>query len=173
MGGGKALISYVTIESKRNNGYASIGLTLLRDRLFQEGFCILEAIDISGEYSKRALENAGFFATSKDSLDNFVSLNPNAEEIISEQMLRSFKDSRQARYIELLYKEVLRLRFRKTQAYLEMHQRLLSCKESLELIDDNSQYKQTIEGEIRHLERALRLYGNDMAESNKKAAKID
>lgn len=71
-----ALISYETKESFRNQGYASKGLTLLRDTLFSNNSILfLELINLSGDYSRKVAENAGFFSRSNN-LDYYICLNP-------------------------------------------------------------------------------------------------
>ena len=88
-----ALISYETDENYRNQGYASLGLNMLKQELFSTNHALtLELINLSGDYSRKVAENAGFFSP-YGSINYYVAINPAAEEIIESQLLRAQADS--------------------------------------------------------------------------------
>ena len=77
-----ALISYETSEDCRNQGYASLGLNMLKQELFSTKHALtLELINLSNDYSRKVAENAGFFSP-HDSIDYYVTLHPFAEGIV-------------------------------------------------------------------------------------------
>lgn len=81
-----ALINYETQEQFRNQGYASRGLNLLRELLFSyENILFLELINLSGDYSRKVAENAGFFSCSTG-MKCYIALNPCAEQILNSRM---------------------------------------------------------------------------------------
>ena len=109
---GKALISYETKEEFRNQGFASSGLNMLKNILFSNtGILFLELINLSGDYSRKVAENAGFFSPNH-SIDYYISLNPDAEIIIDEQIHQLNPSS--AEYIKKqnVQKKIKRLRVR-------------------------------------------------------------
>lgn len=89
-----ALISYETKEEFRHKGIASKGLNLLKEVLFNEkNILFLELINLSGDYSRKVAENAGFFSP-YHTLDYYISLNPRAEEIVNEKLFKLQKMNR-------------------------------------------------------------------------------
>ena len=80
-----ALISYETEEHFKNQGYASYGLCLLRDYLFSQDILFLELINLSGDYSRKVAENAGFISRAGD-LTYYSLSNPIGESILNKQM---------------------------------------------------------------------------------------
>ena len=81
-----ALISYETREEFRNQGFASLGLNMLKNILFSDtGILFLELINLSGDYSRKVAENAGFLSPNY-SIDYYILLNSDAEIIIDEQI---------------------------------------------------------------------------------------
>ena len=58
---------------------------MLKNNLFSDtGILFLELINLSGDYSRKVAENAGFFSPNH-CIEYYISLNPNAEIIIDEQ----------------------------------------------------------------------------------------
>ncbi len=123
-GGGRALISYITRKEFRNKGYASVGLQQLRDSLFGDSNIIfLELINLSGDYSRKVAENAGFFSPSH-SPDYYVCLNPNGEHLLEQQLEGMDISSLEFKEKQRTYAKLKRLRVSETQAKEEMQSRL-------------------------------------------------
>lgn len=144
-----ALISYETKEAYRHKGFGSLGLNVLKQELFSDNSILyLELINLSGDYSRKVAENAGFFSLS-NSLDYFITINPRAEEIIEgidatiankEIFLEKLRNRRQA---EIHAKE-------------KLQNKLDSLLKEKELDDEMpSEYKKYLESEISHLEGVL------------------
>lgn len=58
---------------------------MVKTKLFEEEMLFLELINLSGDYSRKVAENAGFFSYSGN-LDCFVAVNPNAESILEKKL---------------------------------------------------------------------------------------
>lgn len=141
-----ALISYETKEAFRHKGFCSLGLNLLKQELFNDNSILyLELIHLSGDYSRKVAENAGFFSPS-NSFEYFISINPRAEEIIEGDETLANKESeklRNRRQAEIHAKE-------------KLQNKLDSLLKEKELDDEMpSEYKKYIESEISHLEGIL------------------
>lgn len=149
-----ALISYYTNPDFRNQGYASMGLNLLKSELFKSNHTlILELINLSGDYSRKVAENAGFFSP-HNSIDYYVTLHPFAEEIVETSMQRFEKGTSEYARMEKLLKRVRTLRKQQRAAQTQLVNKLNSLKVEAEAVDDES-YKKYLNDEITHIERLL------------------
>lgn len=149
-----ALISYVTEETYRNQGYASKGLKLLTEELFNDD-CILflELINLSGDYSRKVAENAGFISPS-NTMDYYVLVSPRAEGIL-ENKLSSLDESspKYKRYKKLLEKVQIMIK-RESITRQKLHDKLNQLLERLEL-EESEEHKKYLESEINHLKKVI------------------
>lgn len=151
-----ALISYVTKEKFRNKGFASYGLNLLKEVLFNDkNILFLELINLSGDYSRKVAENAGFFSP-YNTLDYYICLNPHAEEIINGRLCSLENSSNMNNNSQKLLNKIKNLRIRENKSKEKMHNKLEQLLQQRELIEE-SDYKKYIESEINHLERILKI----------------
>lgn len=134
----QALISYETEPNHQHKGYASIGLDMVANYLFKKGIIVLELIDLTGDYSRKVAENAGFYEVGSG-LTCFRRVNPEAELIApNEKWINKIEGYRN-----------------KERKYIEkLAMKLSSLKEMLAIENDSSRKKE-IEEEIMHLERVL------------------
>ena len=149
-----ALISYETQEKFRNNGYASKGLNLLKDVLFNDdNILFLELINLSGDYSRKVAENAGFFSRSGN-LDYYVLLNPLAEQILNDRL--NFLDVSSVKFKKThqLLEKVKKLRQVEFFSKQKMQAKLDELLQQREVVD-SVDYKEYIESEINHLQKVL------------------
>ncbi len=149
-----ALISYETQEKFRNKGYASKGLNLLKDVLFNDdNILFLELINLSGDYSRKVAENAGFFSRSGN-LDYYVLLNPLAEQILNDKL--NFLDVSSVKYKKTyqLLEKVKKLRQVEFFSKQKMQAKLDELLQQREVVD-SVDYKEYIESEINHLQKVL------------------
>lgn len=150
----KALISYETSIAFRNKGYASMGLNLLKKELFKENnIFILELINLSGDYSRKVAENAGFFSP-YNSIDYFVALHPFAEDIIERNMQQLESETSRYDKQEKLLQRMRSLRKKQSKANTRLVSKLAYLKTQVEL-EDNENYKIDLQNEINHIERIL------------------
>ena len=146
-----ALISYETGERYRNHGYASIGLNMLKNELFiNYGALILELIDLSGDYSRKVAENAGFFSPC-NSLDYFVAINPAAEKVLLGKLQQFSSDSKLNMQLQRLLARIRSLKKIQISSRIKMQEKLDGLRQTLELADDE-EYKKQLLIEIAHLE---------------------
>ena len=161
---GTALISYATRQQFRNQGFASLGLNMLKNVLFSDtGILFLQLINLSGDYSRKVAENAGFFSPSH-SIDDYILLNPDAEIIIEEQIHQLNPSS--ADYIKKknVQKKIKRLRVRENYSKKELRNKLEQLLQQVEVVESGD-YKEYIETEIHHLQNIL---GESQNNINKK-----
>ena len=149
-----ALISYETQEKFRNKGYASKGLNLLKDVLFNDdNILFLELINLSGDYSRKVAENAGFFSRSGN-LEYYVLLNPLAEQILNDRLnfldVSSVKSKKTHQLLEKV-KNLRQVEFFSKQKMQAKLDELLQQREVVDSVD----YKEYIESEINHLQKVL------------------
>ena len=105
-----AIISYETKQQFRNMGFASLGLNLLKNTLFSDSnILFLQLINLSGDYSRKVAENAGFFSPTH-SINYYITLNPNAEIIIDELFKQLDPSSTEYRKKQYVLKKIKRLR---------------------------------------------------------------
>lgn len=150
----KALISYETNVAFRNQGYASLGLNLLKSELFKGNrTLILELINLSGDYSRKVAENAGFFSP-HNSIDYFVALHPFAEDIIERSMQQFERGTSEYIKQERLLQRMRNLRKQQKRANTRLADKLASLKTQVELTDDEN-YRMNLKSEINHIERIL------------------
>lgn len=150
----KALISYETNVAFRNQGYASLGLNLLKRELFKENrTLILELINLSGDYSRKVAENAGFFSP-HNSINYFVALHPFAEEIVERNMQQFERGTLEYSKQERLLQRMRNLRKQPKKANTRLADKLASLKTQLELEDDEN-HRINLKSEISHIERIL------------------
>lgn len=146
-----ALISYETKEKYRHQGYASKGLNLLRETLFSDdNILFLELIHLSGDYSRKVAENGGFFSRN-GSLEYWVSLNPNAEQIINNKLQSLDISSTKYKRTRKLLDKAETLRKVETLAKQKMQAKLDGLLQQREA-EDNEDYKNSLETEISHLQ---------------------
>lgn len=151
---GKALISYETKEAFRKQGYASLGLNLLKDELFRDNrTLLLELINLSGDYSRKVAENAGFFSPN-NSIDYFITLHPFAEDIVERRMQQLEKESVEYIRQERLLQRLRSLRQQQQNAQKRLLDKLNSLKAE-EKVTTDERYRKDINAEIRHIERIL------------------
>lgn len=149
-----ALISYETKEKYRHQGYASKGLNLLRETLFSDSnILFLELINLSGDYSRKVAENAVFFSR-YGSLDYWVSLNPNAEQLINDKLQSLDISSTKYKRTHKLLDKAETLRKVETLSKQKMQAKLNSLLQQRE-VEDNEDYKNSLEVEINHLQGIL------------------
>lgn len=149
-----ALISYETKESFRHQGYASKGLNLLNDTLFSnDSILFLELINLSGDYSRKVAENAGFFSPN-NTPDYYVFLNPRAEEIINEKLNTLDASSQIYKKAQRQMDKVSNLRRRENFAKEKMHAKLEQLLYEKELTE-SEEYRKVLESEINHLQKIL------------------
>ena len=154
-----ALISYETSEDCRNQGYASLGLNMLKQELFSTKHALtLELINLSNDYSRKVAENAGFFSPS-GSIDYYVTINPAAEEIIESQLLRVQADSTSYTRLQKLLNRIRSLKKAQKNDKLKKQEKLEALRRDIE-IADNEDYKEGLMREITHLEGILNPDGN-------------
>lgn len=143
-----ALISYETKEKYRHQGYASKGLNLIRETLFNDdNILFLELIYLSGDYSRKVDENGDFFSRSGN-LEYWVSLNPNAEQLINDKLQSLDVSSTKYKRTYKLLDKVETLAKQKMQAKLDS---LLQQRE----IESDEEYKNNLATEISHLQGIL------------------
>ena len=149
-----ALISYDTQESFRHQGYASKGLNLLKDTLFNDGnILFLELIHLSGEYSRKVAENAGFFSRSNN-LEYYICLNPRAEQILNDRLSSLDITSAEYKSTQKLLKKAQTLRCAENSAKQKLQDKLDELLKLSEIIEPGD-YKKSIDTEIRHLQKIL------------------
>lgn len=154
-----ALISYDTKEEFRHQGYASRGLKLVRDTLFgDDDILFLELINLSGDYSRKVAENAGFFSRSGN-LDYWVLSNPRAEEIINNRLNSLDASSSELSKTNRLLKKVQSWQYGATKAKEKLYNKLEQFLEQRDLLEleggGKEDYKIYLESEIHHLEGIL------------------
>lgn len=151
-----ALISYKTSEQYQNKGYASEGLIKLKEELFKDdNILFLELINLSGDYSRKVAENAGFISPSNN-LDYYVLLNPRAEEILT-NLLNTLDDSSlEYKKAKKLLEKVKVMKNRELMARSKQQEKLNELLERLELESDE-EYRKKLEEEIKHLKKVLNL----------------
>ena len=67
---------------------------MLRKELFTNNRALtLELINLSGDYSRKVAENAGFFSP-HNSIDYYVTINPFAEEVLESKLQQCQSDSK-------------------------------------------------------------------------------
>lgn len=148
------LISYETQENFRNQGYASKGLILLRDTLFSnDSILFLELINLSGDYSRKVAENAGFFSRSGN-LNYYACLNPRAEQIINARLSALDISSIEYKRMQKLLNKVQAMRSNETKAKQKLQDKLDELLQTIEL-EEPGEYRDYIEAEIRHLQNIL------------------
>lgn len=158
---GTALISYATRQQFRNQGFASLGLNMLKNTLFSDtGILFLQLTNLSGDYSRKVAENAGFFPTNP-SIDNYILLNPDAEKIIEELIHQQNPSS--ADYIKKqnVYNKIKRLRAYQNRSKEELKRKLKQLLREQAIGLDSEYYK----NEINHLQNIL---GKSQDNKNKK-----
>ena len=156
-----ALISYYTEYEFRNKGYASQGLILLKDVLFsQSNIYFLELINLSNDYSRKVAENAGFFSPI-NSINYYISLNPNAETIIEEQIHKLEPSSKEYKKHKNLYNKIKRLRACENRSKEELENKLEQLLQQVEVLEKGD-YKKHIEDEINHLQNILSKLHNSI-----------
>lgn len=149
-----ALISYETQESFRNQGYASKGLILLRDTLFSNGSILfLELIHLSGDYSRKVAENAGFFSRSNN-LEYYFCLNPHAEQIINDRLSSLDTFSVEYKRTLKLFEKVQNNRLYEKRAKQKLQDKLNELLQRREL-EEPGEYRERIETEIDHIQKIL------------------
>lgn len=149
-----ALISYETKPEFRNKGFASLGLNMLKDTLFRDSnILFLELINLSGDYSRKVAENASFFSPNH-SINYYISLNPNAEMIVDEQIRQL--DSSSTEYIKKqnIQKKIERLRSKENLSKEELRIKLEQLLQQVEM-EESGDYRKSIEAEILHLQNLL------------------
>ncbi len=160
-----ALISYETKQQFRNMGFASLGLNLLKNVLFSDfNILFLELINLSGDYSRKVAENAGFFSPSH-SIDYYISLNPDAEIIIEELFEQLDSSSTEYRKKQNVYNKVKRLRACENRSKEELKRKLKQLLQEQAIVLESGYYKKHIEDEINHLHNIL---GKSQDNINKK-----
>lgn len=151
-----ALISYETKQEYRNMGYASLGLNLLKNALFSDfNILFLVLINLSGDYSRKVAENAGFFSPSH-SIDYYISLNPNAEIITEELFKQLDSSSTEYRKKQNLHNKIKGLRTCENRSKEELKRKLKQLLQEQATGVEPGFYKKYIEGEINHLQNILR-----------------
>lgn len=148
-----ALISYDTKEEFRHQGFASLGLNLLKEILFDDNILFLELIDLSGDYSRKVAENAGFFSPS-NSLNHYIALNPRAEEIVNNRIHDLDPNLAQFKKGKKQLEKINYNRHKEDIAREKMHNKLEQLMKQNELIEPGD-YKKSIEAEISHLQKIL------------------
>ena len=149
-----AFISYETQESFRNQGYASKGLILLRDTLFSDdSILFLGLINLSGDFSRKVAENAGFFSRSGN-LDYYICLSPHAEQIINDRLSSLDISSFEYKRTQRIFEKVQTLRHAENRAKQKLQDKLDELLQIREL-EEPDDYKKYVESEINHLERIL------------------
>lgn len=146
-----ALISYETCEKYRNQGYASLGLNMLRKELFTNNRALtLELINLSGDYSRKVAENAGFFSP-HNSIDYYVTINPFAEEVLESKLQQCQSDSKLYTQLQRLLQRIKALKKAQRTSRIKMQEKLDELKKTLEVADDEG-YKEELMAEVTHLE---------------------
>lgn len=148
-----ALISYYTKEKYQNQGYASKGLKMLSDTLFSNDILFLELIHLSGDYSRKVAENAGFFSRSGN-LEYWVSLNPYFEQILRDKLNSLDVSSIAYKKTGKLLEKAKTLRKVESLAKEKMQEKLDSLLQQRDHVDDES-YKNKLELEISHLQNII------------------
>ena len=153
-----ALISYETSEKYRNQGYASLGLNMLKKELFTNNRALtLELINLSGDYSRKVAENAGFFSP-HDSMNYYVTINPFAEEVVESKLLECESDSKLYSQLQRLLQRIKSLKKAQRKSRIKMQEKLKGLKEIVE-IADNEEYKKELMAEITHLDGIINRDG--------------
>ena len=149
-----ALISYETKQEFRNKGFASLGLNMLKDVLFSDSnILFLELINLSNDYSRKVAENAGFFSPTH-SINYYITLNPNAEIIIDEELHRLDPSSTEYRKKQNVLKKIKCLRISEARSKEELKIKLKQLLQQAEVVELGD-YKKYIETEINHLQNIL------------------
>ena len=149
-----ALISYDTKEQFRRQGFASLGLNLLKETLSKDNrILFFELIDLSGDYSRKVAENAGFFSPS-NSLNYYVALNARAEEFVNEGLHNVEASSIQLKKLKRNLEKISSLRQSEKKAKEKMHEKLEQLLQEKELIEPG-EYKDSIEAEISHIQKIV------------------
>lgn len=145
-----ALISYVTKEMFRNQGYGSLGLNMVKDTLFcDSNILFLELINLSNDYSRKVAENAGFFSPGHN-IDYYIALNPKAEELLEQQLNQLDSSSQSYRRQLRLLEKVKRLRAAENSSKEELQNKLQQLlQEDVEGIEN---YKKYVDSEAHHLQ---------------------
>ncbi|HAB67162.1 MAG TPA: hypothetical protein DCE23_07330 [Firmicutes bacterium] len=148
-----ALISYSTKEEHRNQGYASKGLTLLKEKLFnEENILFLELINISNDYSRKVAENAGFF--SNNNINFYTSLNPNAEMIVKSHLSTLTDTSSEYRKVKILLEKITSWRRKEQAAKERLRLKLESLLQEKDVASPD-EYREYVQSEIPHLTNIL------------------
>lgn len=152
-----ALISYDTEEEFRHQGYASKGLNLVRDNLFSDdNILFLELINLTGDYSRKVAENAGFFSKSGN-LDYWVLSNPRAEEIVNNRLNSLDVSSPEYKKANRLLNKAMIWQDAANKAKEQLHNKLESLLQQRDLEDEDmpDNYKNYLNSEIHHLQGIL------------------
>lgn len=164
-----ALISYETKLEYRHQGYASLGLNMLKNEIFSGNhILLLELIHLSGDYSRKVAENAGFFPASGN-LNYFVALHPFAEAIVTQQMSNVEKESSEYKKNERLLEKIKYRRISENVAMENLRNKLESLRQehSYAIADQEMEYVKTLDVEISHIEKILNNLS--LTEDNKKS----
>lgn len=150
----KSLISYETNVAFRNQGYASLGLNLLKNELFKDTHTlILELINLSGDYSRKVAENAYFFSP-YHSMNYYIALHPLAEDIIEKSMQQLKRGTSEYEKQEHLLQKIKTLREYQKEAHIRLTNKLISLKAQVKLTNDEN-YIRSLKTEISHIESIL------------------
>lgn len=115
----------------------------------------MELINLSGDYSRKVAENAGFISPSNN-LDYYVLLNPRAEKILT-NLLNTLDDSSlEYKKAKKLLEKVKVMKNRELMARSKQQEKLNELLERLELESDE-EYRKKLEEEIKHLKKVLNL----------------
>lgn len=148
-----ALISYSTKEEHRNQGYASKGLSLLKEKLFnEENILFLELINISNDYSRKVAENAGFF--SNNNINYYTSINPNAEMIIKSRLSTLTDTSSEYRKVKKLLEKIIAWKAKEQNAKERLRLKLESLLQEKD-VTSPPEYREYVQSEIAHLTNIL------------------
>ena len=150
----KVLISYETNREYRNQGYASLGLNLLKEHLFGEEMLILELIHLSGDFSRKVAQNAGFVDYGPNNLEYYFVVNPNSEDIIKAKMAELNPESSEYKKLNRKLQKIEALKLREAASKEKLARKLEQLKNDIELID-NEEHKRELEIEIQHLKKVL------------------
>lgn len=149
-----ALISYDTKEKFRNKGFASRGLNLVKEVLFSDNSILfLELINLSGDYSRKVAENAGFFSPT-NTINYYISLHPHAKEIVNDRLCNLDVSSVGYKNSKKQLNRINSLRIRESIAKEKLRSKLEQLLQERELVESGD-YKDYIEAEISHLQKIL------------------
>ncbi len=118
-----------------------------------DNILFLELIHLSGDYSRKVAENAGFFSRSGN-LEYYICLNPHAEQIINGRLksldISSVEYGRTPRLLE----KTQTLRHNENTEKQKLQEKLDELTQIREL-EVQGEYKVYIESEISHLQKIL------------------